>query len=123
MSIKDSELIWEAYTDHLNEGWGKNLAMMGLAGLAAHGAMKHDVSATKPSPAATQSIGKSHKNNEFAFRHDVAKLTKMSNFVMKYNVPVDAKGNPALDLKTLNQLEQKHNLSITTPETYRAVQK
>lgn len=130
--MNDNQLIWEAYQTSIEEGWGKNLAMMGMGALMAHGAMKSNPSKpeapTKPvhSQVETKQKISPHNQqniNEMNYHAEMAKTLNKSRWQEKYYVPVDNNGKPLLDFKTLNKLRKKHNLSIVDEDTFRAIQK
>jgi len=130
-TMNDEQLIWEAYQTSLEEGWGKNLAMMGMGALMAHGAMKHNPAKpeapTKPQHSQVETKQKrspamEREMNKLEYHKEMAKTLNKSKWVEKYYVPVDNKGEPLLDFKTLNRLRKKHNLSNVDEQQFRAAQ-
>jgi hypothetical protein len=130
--MNDNELIWEAYQTSIQEGWGKNLAMMGMGALLAHGALKHNTNKpeTKSTPQHSQVDIKNKANpiakkgiEKLEYRKELAKTLKRSNWEEKYYIPIDNNGKPLLDLKTLNKIRQKHNQILVTDDAFIAVQK
>jgi len=129
MSNNDSELIWEAYAKSLEEGWGKNLAMLGMGALAAHGALKNNShknpeAPSKPTQSHTQTSlntpsMKSHMN-DMNYMKAVGKTIKQSKWTEKYYVPVSNSGEPLLDLNSLNKLRKQFNKSQISQQQYRA---
>lgn len=127
--MNDNDLIWEAYTKQLEEGWGKNLAMMGVGALAAYGGMKHKSEPT-PQPKHTQvqqsAISKQAQNNKNKsdYKHALSKSIGKSNWTEVFYVPLDkSSGKPLLSLKDLNSLRKSYNQSEISPETYQAAPK
>ena len=127
--MNDNDLIWEAYTKQLEEGWGKNLAMMGVGALAAYGGMKHKSEPT-PQPKHTQvqqsAISKQTQNNKNKsdYKHALSKSIGNSNWTEVFYVPLDkSSGKPLLSLKDLNSLRKSYNQSEISPETYQAAPK
>ena len=129
--MNDNQLIWEAYQTSLEEGWGKNLAMMGMGALMAHGAMKSNPAKpeapTKPEHSQVETKRKrspdmEHAMNKMEYHKEMAKVLKKSNWTEKYYVPVDNSGKPLLDFNTLNKIRKKHNLSSVDENSFRAAQ-
>ena len=130
--MNDNEMIWEAYQNTLEEGWKKNLAMMGMGALMAHGAMKHNPAKpeTPVKPQHSQ-VETKHKRspdmeremNMLEYHKEMAKALNKSKWVEKYYVPVGNNGEPLLDFKTLNRIRKKHNLSTVDENQFRAAQK
>lgn len=126
--MNDNNLIWESYVNHLEEGWGKNLAMMGMGALATYGAMKDKPMQTKPeqhTQTHQSAVSKSSQQNKNKsdYRHALSKSTGQSKWTEVFYVPLDNKGTPLLNLKDLNNLRQKYNQSQISPETYQAAPK
>jgi hypothetical protein len=130
--MNDNQMIWEAYQNSLEEGWGKNLAMMGMGALLAHGAMKHNPAKpekhSKPEHTQVQSKQKrspslEHEMNKLEYHKEMSRVLKKTKWVEKYYVPIDNNGEPLLDFKTLNRIRKKHNLSTVEEKDFRAAQK
>jgi len=133
MQRSEFELLQEAYSkvtqyNTVEEGWGKNLAMMGMGALAAYGGMKDKTNPSKPEThnKTTQSaVSKASQRNKDKsnYMHAVSKATGQSNWTEVFYVPLNKSGKPLLSLKDLNNLRKQYNQSEIDATTYQAAPK
>jgi hypothetical protein len=130
MQRSEFELLQEAYdkvnqSEMVEEGLGKNLAMMGMGALAAYGAMKDKPQQSKPQQTHQNAMSKQMKssNDKSNYKHAIAKATGKSNWTEVFYVPLDNNGKPLLSLKDLNNIRKQYNQSPVEPATYQAAPK